>query len=79
MKRRTKEEQNKKEKEKEGKKGRNFFDVNESEPMKRKTNPHLNVWFGLMVWIHPKMAKTASFTTGALVGGESQQPYILAP
>jgi len=47
--------------------------------MKRKTGPHLNVWFGLVVWIHPKMAKTASSTTGALVGGGSQQPYIPAP
>jgi hypothetical protein len=44
--------------------------------MKRKTNPHLNVCFGLIVWIHPKMAKTASSTTGALVGGGSQQPYM---
>jgi len=32
-----------------------------------------------MVWIHPKMVETASSTTGALVGGGSQQPYILAP
>jgi hypothetical protein len=35
------------------------------------------VWFS--GWIHPKMAKTASSTTGALVGGGSQQPYIRAP
>ncbi len=31
-----------------------------------------------MVWVHPKMTKTASFTTGALVGAGSQQPYIAA-
>jgi hypothetical protein len=46
--------------------------------MKRKKT-HLNVWFGLMVWVHPEMTKTASSTTGALLGAVSQQPYILAP
>jgi len=32
-----------------------------------------------MAWVHPKMTKTASSTTGALLGAVSQQPYILAP
>jgi hypothetical protein len=41
--------------------------------MKRKKPPQRFVWF------HPKMAKTASTTTGALVGAGSQQRYILAP
>jgi hypothetical protein len=36
-----------------------------------KKNTHFNVLFGLMVWLHPKMAKMASSTIGALVGAKS--------
>jgi hypothetical protein len=41
--------------------------------MKRKKT-RINVWFGLMVWVHPKMTKTASSTTGALLRAVSQSP-----
>jgi hypothetical protein len=44
----------------------------------KKKTP-LNVWFYLMVCVHPKMTKIASSTIGALVGVGSQQPYILTP
>jgi hypothetical protein len=61
------------------KKGRNFWNIRERWANEKEKKTHLNVWFGLMVWVHPKMAKTASSTTGALVGAASQQPYVLTP
>jgi len=40
-----------------------------------KKNPtQCLVWFRLNGWVHAKTAKTASFTTGALVGAGSLWP-----
>ncbi len=71
-KKRTKE----KKKKKEG--GGDFFwslwEGSASEKKRKEIPPQCLVWFRLNCWAHPKTAKTASSTTGALVGAGSLWP-----
>jgi hypothetical protein len=78
---REEEQRRKKRKRREKKRGRGKFQKKKDEPVREgKEKPHLSVWFGLgfrVKWFEfiPKWpAKTASYTTGALVGVGSQQP-----